>query len=342
MQKRKYHIAILSVGLLAISSVSAQGQTEEKVIIQPGAIDRCTFLAIDNGYSTYYEELSAEHQAWRIHVLNRSGIPVCSIDPLGQIEGAKDLSVYDVSVGRSGLIAVSLVAVDDMSDPASMLLMYDLAGRLKNALKLEPGKHLEKLKVDADDSIWGVGYSSGASDPSRVPMFYRFSELGKRTEGFFARSDFPEIASGTKNYVVTPSTHVPIGFGVTPKTVWCWLPSSQELVLFDKSGSNLRRYRTGLPESPYRDLDRTKIQSFFMTDSGSMIAYVGFSSLGQRLVRAHLFAWNPTASIWTPIPHEGIETWADRPVGTEGNRLILLSRAERGTMVLSWESLESR
>src|SRR5262249_43510417 len=190
-----------------------------------------------------------------------------------------------VSVGKSGLIAVSLVAVAEHVDPIAMLLVYDSKGVMIRAKKLEKGGELGKIRVDSDDSIWALRLDLGGQPDDDVYTFYQFTSDLVSAKGFCTRR---ELGIGNGRIKSTVREVGVLSFGITDAKVWCWLPETQELLLFSKDALTLSRFHTGLPKFPNSDIVRRRINKGIMTDTGELVAPVGFLAKTRAESKVHL------------------------------------------------------
>jgi hypothetical protein len=295
-------------------------------------------LSVQNGYLIFVREVDAnDKQAWVVTVVEPTGRNVVFLDVLNQLEGATDVSIHDVSVGKSGLIAVAAVAVRSRQErPVALLLVYSPEGRLLNAQRVDSHMELTKIRIDEDDSIWGLGNGAGDRDPDQVSMFLRFTDKGQKTEGFFKRSLFTANAQKTRNAAKGSGV---LSFGLTRKVVWCWFPEGQELVMFNKNGSNLRTFGTGLPASPYLNLKTTGISVALLTESEALVASSGFASTKDRVVYPHLFRWTHPSSQWERLSQPDVETSNTRLIGKDDDDLLLFAPYQ-GQMFIRAQSMK--
>lgn len=322
---------ILGLKLFALV-VLAQTVRETQLMPVPGS----RFLKVVNGQAVFVQDIPGR-KAQIVHIFDSRGRMV-SLDVLSQIEGATDLSIYDVSAGSSGLIAVSAVTVTGEPSTVtsgsmrSLLFLYGGDGKLLNALKLDT--HLDSVAVDDDGSVWGVGDSAGSGDPSAVPLFYRFTNDGDPV-GFFPRSSFPGLVRHTANVVRTATTFAVLSFGVTNTHVWAWFPATQELVQFEKTGENLKRTYTGLPTSPDPTLDQIRMGSMGLTKTGELVSLVGFAAKTSHQRRAFLYKWR-SGSGWEQVSHSGTERMEKLLVGLDGDQFVFRNTGA-ASFTLSWE-----
>jgi hypothetical protein len=290
-------------------------------------------LSVENGHCIFLEDPSVKGVlSQKINIVDFTGKLSVSLDPLKQINKAADLSIYDVSIGKSGKMALSLVATSTPSQFASLLLVYDPQGHILNAKKLPAGGEMGKLKVDDDDSIWGLRLGAATESLDTAALFCKFTNLGAEEHGYFDRNQF---RVGKRIRSVVSKVGV-LSFGLTSNKVWAWLPETQELITFNKKGTELQRLYTGVPPFPSPETDRIRIHTAFLTESGYLIGPVAFTSSTHNSGSVSLMRWNPIRQ-WEPMSHDGIETSKSRLIGVEGNNLIFAPF--RGELVLSWESM---
>jgi hypothetical protein len=337
---------ILSIFLVSVALLSVQDfvraakrvELKNEVRLGFGLQTYGRLLSVDNGYSIFVQEVSPALNAWVINIFDPTGKKVTSLDASRQIDGAKDLWVIDVSVGQSGLIAVSVVVENGQTSPVALLMVYNLSGDLLNAQRVDT--ELVKLRVDSDNSIWGVGRGVGDKNPEKAPMFYKYTDNARKFDGFFPRSGFPSNERLTKDAVGNGSVVGVVSFGLAERNVWCWFPTTQELVVFDKNGSNLRRFQTGVPvSSDDPALNRSRVVSTELTKSGTLVSVVGFFSTRQRAAKAYLYAWDSATPHWEKLSNHGVESFASRLIGVDGNDLIFAPF--KGAMILTWQTLFS-
>lgn len=299
------------------------------------------FYAVENGYSIFLKHAKPQLDARSIHIVDSTGREVLAVDLFNHLEGASDFAVWDVSVGKSGMVAIAVVAVNGKTQPVPLLVVFNLMGNLLNAQRLDSSMELAQLRVDNDDTIWGVAKGRGNKDASQVPMFLKITNNGKKFEGLFPRAAFPSNESITKNVVRNSGV---LSFGITERTVWCWFPASKEMVSFEKNGTNLNRFYTGVPVPSDTELVGlqlvTRVLRTVVTESGQILSSVAYASMDSGVGKTYLYCWDPATNQWQKVAHNGVESRARRLIGVDGTELVFAIRGEN--MAISWESVNSR
>ncbi len=215
-------------------------------------------------------------------------------------------------------------------------MVYCPSGQLLNATKLTPGTHPSRLKVDDDDTIWAVGNSSGEGDPATVPMFYRYSDYGRTSVGLFSRSEFTGSETKTRSLAKTAGYAGALNFGITSAHVWCWFPQNEELVVFEKNGTNLRRILTGLPDRSATS-DLIRIDTLGFVEPGLVVCLATSRVPARRAVDALLYRLDVIPRSWQRIQRPGIENSKSRFLGVDRGRLVFAENPEN--LLIAWEEM---
>ena len=87
---------------------------------------------------------------------------------------------------------------------------------------------------------------------------------------------------------------------------WCWFPQNQELVVFEKNGTNLRRILTGLPDRSATS-DLIRIDTLGFVEPGLVVCLATSRVPARRAVDALLYRLDVIPRSWQRIQHPGIE-----------------------------------
>ncbi len=239
---------------LAISlplALSAQQLTERAGFVLDGRIDyRGYRTAVENGFVAIHVACIVENsETDQLEIFRWRGQKVVGLNLLKAVEGAHSMSVNEVSIGPTGLVAVIATLADSTSRLAAGLFLYDPSAESLNVFWLPEWRSVVRLRVDKDENIWALGEGTESKDPSTLPMITKYDRKGNIVKEFLPRSEFPVHARLAEE---GPDVGGSISFGLTHDRVWFWLPKDQQLVTLRKDGSDVQTVKTGLPSWPWR------------------------------------------------------------------------------------------
>jgi hypothetical protein len=284
--------------------------------------------AVENGYALFRE--AADSPRPLVHLIRLKDGRQTTIDPLPQITEADQVIINDVSVGKSGIVAIAANAIKNPQaafTTVGLLLTYNTDGKLLAAHRMhEAGQasdYIVALKVDDDDGIWALHRGEKSLDSTTAPFLYKYTDFGARSDVIYTRNGLPHL------YLLRP--YLPavgrLSFGVTSTSVYCWIPSMQTLVIMLKDGSGMRQVSMVAPRPSNVDSQcRTKVIRVLMTESGAILADVFFERpCAQPNVQSYraIFAFDAERTNWRELRF-------DLPpvvlVGIDGERPILMSK----------------
>src|SRR5262245_13851910 len=109
---RKILGALLLIGVVFFGSARSGGTEPDwsHLRLGPETMTLGPLSSVENGYAVLLQEVHGK-QTQRVHLYRLSDGPRATLDPLSQVLDANDAVFYDVSVGKSGLVAVSAGAI---------------------------------------------------------------------------------------------------------------------------------------------------------------------------------------------------------------------------------------
>ncbi len=214
------------------------------------------------------------------------------------------MSVNEVSIGPTGLVAVIATLADSTSRLAAGLFLYDPSAESLNVFWLPEWRSVVRLRVDKDENIWALGEGTESKDPSTLPMITKYDRKGNIVKEFLPRSEFPVHARLAEE---GPDVGGSISFGLTHDRVWFWLPKDQQLVTLRKDGSDVQTVKTGLPSWPGGIVKSEKIQTVVYPHStwlppGRFLAMVRFRTESRSDHAVGLFEWQSSSATWRALP----------------------------------------
>jgi hypothetical protein len=286
--------------------------------------------SVENGYAVFLQEVEGK-QTQRVHLYRLPDGPRATLDPLSQVPDANDAVFYDVSVGKSGLVAVAAGAVLKTEPDLIMvglLLFYDTRGNLVSLQRLlGQGQSIRKLKVDDDDTVWAISHGARSADPTTAPLLYKYTNLGTTVSVLYTRASLPEV-NWIKPYVRGIGT---VAFATTKESVYCWIPELQETVIMAKNGSGIRRVPLAAPRPAGAvPVPGPTVFRMFFTEGGNAFADVFFEIPSKdpskpAIPRRAPFVYDEQKAAWRELRYDTLFA----VVGVDGERPILMSKWKR-------------
>jgi hypothetical protein len=307
--------AVLLPGLLGSlpAAIPPSSGTTVKIALTP---QRRTFKAV-GGHFVAWQIRSSDTSRDQVELFNGRGEKLFSLNPLKAVEGATEMSIWDVGVGTTGLVAVAAVFADDEGRRSASLLNYSNTRGLIRAFSLDPARMIRCLAVDESDNVWALGEESGDEDPALVPMVFKYNPSGELVGRYIPRVELPPAVSkeGGDGRVAGPDA-----LGLTKDGVWFWLPERRALVTFQRDGSHIEILNVGTPawtspEGTGSDVDVTFGKPVLLS-SGAFVVRVSF--LGKSSSRGEFYVWDKIRNwkvVSSALPAGNI-------VGTDGDQLV--------------------
>lgn len=218
----------------------AQGQIALPVRATHGAI-----LKAENGLIFHWTANSTDRGANQVDVVENAGKHIISLNVLAPVDGAKRVSVHDVSAMPDQFIAVSAVYVNASNTPAAALLYFNWNGDLEHFIALDPTREAWCVAVDRRGTVWTMTTHSGDLNPAAVPLIVQYDSAGNLIRELLPRSEFPYHAAGLRESPGTGS----VGFGIAGNDLWFWMPVSGDFVTVNTANYVINRTAVPLPGS---------------------------------------------------------------------------------------------
>lgn len=278
-------------------------------------------VKVENGFAVLYKGSTQDTTKDQIYLLDRTGRPLRSLNPLSSAVGASSIAIWDVSVAATGWLAVNAVLKSTTGQLSAALLIYDGKGALQNSLALNRGE-FNKIEFDEQGNVWGLGQAAGRDDPADVPMVFEYDHTGTLLNQFLRRSQFPRDAKGIREGLGHGGS---AAFGLAPGMAWFWLPESKQFVTMKRDGSDVKIISTGLPawtegDKAEKDME-VEVETVQRLSSGQILFEVFFRGKSGHNKRS-LFLWE--AGAWKRIPFADVDSFSATLVGVSGDDLVLL------------------
>jgi hypothetical protein len=239
-------------------------------------------------------------QVGQVDIFDERGQPTTSFNVLRPVEGARSVSIEDVSARPGGPIAVAALYTSKEDDIASSLMLYDAHGTLQSAFALPPIRSIRKLAVDESSNIWTLTDNFDEADPPVVPMVVEYS--GK---GAVLREELPRSALWSRGIPPKEGMYSGrIAMGSDTGVVWIWLPGSTDLVVISAKDGTVTTVQTALPK---REKYREDPLDIALDPSGNLVGVFREDGDDGESELAY-YAWSPIAKVWSrfkPGPCDG-------------------------------------
>lgn len=290
--------------------------------------------SVENGYAVFMQDVPAKQNTQRVHLHRLVDGSRATMDPLVHVTEADEIYVRDVSVGKSGVVALATIALSKTQPTetiVALLLLYDTRGNLLSAQRLlGQGQSILRLKVDDDNTIWAVSRGTKSGDPLSTPLLYKYTHLGASVSVIYTRASVPEI-SLLSPYVRGVGS---LSFGMTQESVYCWVPQMQAMLIMAKNGSGVSRVPLAVPRpADVAPQSHPMVFRMYLTEGGNAIADV----LCQVPCDPDLkpsratFAYDVTQGTWRKLQYD-LPSVPVALVGVDGERPIFMSRWKSWTV----------
>jgi len=202
-------------------------------------------VSVEHGFAIFRQMEADKEDTEKVHIYDLAARKVVTVNPIDNLPDADEVSLYQASVGPTGLLALVVcpVARSESGELLTNLLMiYDSEGRLQRVRRTSD-ENLVHVRVDENDTIWGLSRGSSNADVATTFLLFKYTRMGGNVDSLYPRL----LAPG--NEVITPYVRG-VGassFGLTADHVYCWMPKTQEMILMAKDGSSLERFAAEVP-----------------------------------------------------------------------------------------------
>jgi hypothetical protein len=316
LPKYAFLILIVSPTILLAQSIGmlnhSNGKLPRNTKAENGLIISWVVLSAEVDVSKLSDAEAGE--VGQVDIFDEHGQPTASFNVFRPVEGARSISILDVSARPGGPTAVAATYVGkEREQIVPSLLLYDVNGRLDSAFALPPTRSILKLVVDESLNIWTLTENLDETDPQAVPMLVEYS-----AEGAVIREELPR--SLLWSHGVAPKEGMYTGritMGYDAGVVWIWLPGSTDLVTISTSDGKVSIVQTGLPK---RDKYKEDPVDVAREPSGDVVAVVREdrqSGEGGEDGKLAYYAWSPSTKVWSRF----------KPGSCDGERLLGVGNA---------------
>lgn len=327
-------VALILAANPGVALVAQQSPT--RIAIGVSAPPQGRGVKVENGYVVVWRLRTENRDEDQVGVFTRFGSKLLSLNPLRSVADARSVSIHDVSVGPTGLVAVAAVFVDSRQRPAASLLLYSSTGGLVHAFRMDPDKEIRKVEVDPQEEIWAFGMGAGGKDPATVSLLVNYDREGNVMEQFLPRSAFPLDAQVVEE---GPGSGGEVSFGLADGKLWFWLPASRKLGTISRDGTGLRVFDTGLPylpgfAGPSGRVETVVLRSYWIPP-GRLLATARFHD--ESSGRSEIYEWVQATTSWKLIPRPETANPSAEFLTVDGNEMVLISFwPERSVYELEW------
>jgi len=316
-------VALLSVELVGslVEAASFPAAISVKVSIP---YERRTFKVV-NDFVVVWQPRWSDRSRDQVELFNGLGERLFTLNPLKSVQGAIEMSIWDVGVGRSGLVAVAAVSADEEGRRAVSLLLYSSSGGLIRAYSLD--RMVRRLAVDEDENIWALGENWGDEDPALVPMVFKYNRNGELVGRYVPRVELPPIINGDSGPGAGSDA-----MGLTEAGVWFWLPDRRALVTFHRDGTHIEIFQIGAPDWAPPDASSSNVEVMFgrpcLLSTDTFVVPVSFRT---ATASDHaVYAWGKGKAAWKKLSSAATTLPKGSIVGTDGDRIVFgAARSDR-------------
>ena len=298
-----------------LAAASFPTRTTVKVTIP---FERRTFKVQNDFAIVWLASHLPDNSSDRIELFSRFGERLFTLNPLKAVQGATEMSIWDVAVGPTGLLAVAAVYANEEGRHIVSLLVYSSSGSLVRAYS--PGGMGRRLAVDEDENVWVLGENWGDEDVPPLPVVSKFNQKGELVGRYVSRADLPPLVSGESGPGAGPDA-----IGLTKDGVWFWLPERRALVTFHKDGTHIGILRLGtpewkLPEGTTGSAADVIFGKAYLLPTGKFI--VPFAVSTPKGMQSGIYTWEKSKGAWKPLSPPGATLPKGVIAGTDGDRLV--------------------
>lgn len=281
--------------------------------------ERRTFKVV-NDFVVVWQARWSDRSRDQVELFNGSGQRLLLLNPLKAVQDAREMSIWDVAVGATGLVAVAAVFADEEGRHSASLLLYSGTGGLIRAYSLDPDRMIRRLAVDEEENVWALGENSGDEDPAVVPMVFKYDRDGKLVGRYVPRLELPPVVTGDPGPGPGPDA-----MGLTKDGVWFWLPERRVLVTFHRDGTHVEILRLGSPTwTTPEGTSSSEAEVIFgkpcLLSTGRFIVRVSFRTATS--VQSGIYTWENTKGVWKVLSSSETTLPKGNIVGTDGDRVV--------------------
>jgi hypothetical protein len=319
---------ILRVAMICLAIVANAGLSTSAgprsgritVSLDPSFYGAGPFVKVENRVVIVWTPSSEISPDGQVQIFNLEGREITSLNLLGLLPKARKVTITDVSVGPTGMIAVGARVFTKAKQSEPFLLFLDGNGELTSSPVPFKGLGALKVEVDDEENVWVLGLGAGTADPAEVPVLTKYDREGNLLAEYLHFSDFSKDAKLVHEGMTTGGD---VSMGWTPSKVWFWSASRRELVTVSRDGSGVEKVPTGLPISAGTGVDDTvtRARRFSWTDSLGLLAQVSLSpkSPNGESVRTLIYQRVSGTEEWKVTPRADLANQTGTFLGVDQN-----------------------
>jgi hypothetical protein len=230
--------------ILAAPVLLRAGSAEPEAVSLRLGLAEPGWFKISHGYVVAFNRAQKIPSRDSIEVFDREGRRVARVDVLGQLPGAAEVTLDDVSVRETRPIVAGVTIRKADGGLEDMLLYFTWEGLLDRSVSIPPEQEINNIELDENGNVWTLtDYSGRPDDDTTGPLIFVYDHTGHLMKALLRRTDYP---AGFKE---GPLTGGLVGFGLTQDGLWFWQPARRRMTVVNRDGHVLSQKSVTLPRS---------------------------------------------------------------------------------------------
>jgi hypothetical protein len=234
-----------SLLLILVASVLLRtGSAEPAAVSLRLGLAEPGWFKVSHGYVVAFNRTQKIPSRDSIEVFDREGRRVARVDVLGQLPGAAEVTLDDVSVRETRPIVAGATIRKADGGLEDMLLYFTWEGLLDRSVSIPPEQEINNIELDENGNVWTLtDYFGRRDDDTAGSLIFVYDHTGHLMKGLLRRTDYP---AGFKK---GPLTGGVVGFGLTQDGFWFWQPTRRRMTVVSRDGHVLSQKSVTLPRS---------------------------------------------------------------------------------------------
>jgi hypothetical protein len=210
--------------ILVASVLPRTGSAAPAVVCVRMGLAEPGWFKVSNGHVVAFNRTQKTPSRDSIEVFDREGRRVARVDVLGQLPGAAEVTLDDVSVREARPIVAGATIRKAHGGLENMLLYFTWEGLLDRSVSIPPAQEINKIELDESGNAWTlIDYFGRRDDDTAGSLIFVYDHTGHLMKGLLRRTDYP---AGFKE---GPLTGGVAGFGLTQDGFWFWQPTRRRM-----------------------------------------------------------------------------------------------------------------